>query len=355
MTRLDDAKAGEAAFLLLERALSRPGFSAPSAWGFVGEAELRRLCAALPPESRQALGIDSSRSALIAALAYSAGPAEPPDWARAWPGPLAGIARFARANWYQEMSSRLKNIACAVSEDLRREGIEPGLAGDWRRFANSRLPERPLALAAGLGSLGRHGLLIAREPGGPRPDATWMPAIPAKRGGEALGPGVVLGVLLLPFAIPEAELASLRNGDQPPATARLCGTCRACVEACPTGALDGSVGADGRPGFERKRCLQHWSALPGDLPPDIAASWGRRLYGCDRCLEACPWFAESRSETCGRGTLGPGLPAAWLAEAGEGELRARLAGTALGLRWMSLDAFARNGRLALFDETEGKL
>jgi epoxyqueuosine reductase len=153
----------------------------------------------------------------------------------------------------------------------------------------------------------------------------------------------VLGILLLPFALPEEELAPLQPASLP-AFGSACGSCRACLEACPTGALSWRAEA---PGFDRELCLQHWSAIEGELPPAIEARWGQRLYGCDACLEACPHFQADPLARTERGLLGPGLPAGWLAGAPDAEIKARLAGTALGLGWMKPAAFRRNARLAM--------
>ncbi|HET7838174.1 MAG TPA: 4Fe-4S double cluster binding domain-containing protein, partial [Rectinemataceae bacterium] len=143
----------------------------------------------------------------------------------------------------------------------------------------------------------------------------------------------VLGLLLLPFSPRVGPLAWDWS-----ALAPACSSCRRCVEACPTGALEG--------GFERARCLQHWSAIDAELPPAIEAAWGSRLYGCDSCLEACPRFRPEPRARTGLGVLGPGLPAAWFAATGEAEIRAALKGSALGLGWMSMAAFRRNAELA---------
>ena len=347
MAGLDDSKAALAAFSFLRHRLADPASPGPGAWAFVGEADFRAATAALPRETSERYGLGGMRSALVAALAYSGGPTDQLCWALEWTAsrhtgggtPLARIARFARANWYAEILARLDSLAAAVRADLMEEGLDPGPPGAWRRLANSRLPERGLAIEAGLGAQGRNCLLIVREPGGPAEAGASLPA-PA---GRAIGPGAVLGLLLLPFAIPEEELSRYGAG-QPPPFASACGNCRACMEACPTGALGFS--GDG-PVFERQLCLQHWSAIEGDLPPAIEARWGGRLYGCDACLEACPHFREDRSARCDRGLLGPGLPADWFIEATDKEIRSRLAGTALGLGWMKPAAFRRNARLAI--------
>jgi len=373
MVRLDDGKAAHAAFSFLLQHLADPSCSRPSDWAFLGEEGLRSATASLPEDIRARYGLVPARSALVAALAYSEGPADMPAWAEAWAHarageraagreaagslPIARIARFARADWYKELIARLSGLAALVRADLTEAGIEAGGPSEWRCLANSRLPERPMALRAGLGVQGRNCLLIVRRPGGPgtagrsgaeaTPDSAARPVGPGAT--RPVGPGAVLGVLLLPFAIPEHELAAFQP-ESLPAFGSACGSCRACIEACPTGAL--SMKAEG-PGFSRELCLQHWSAIEGELPPAIAARWGQRLYGCDTCLEACPHFHTDPFARTGRGLLGPGLPAEWLARASDAEIRAKLSGTALGLGWMKPAAFRRNARLAMGDSAAG--
>lgn len=73
-----------------------------------------------------------------------------------------------------------------------------------------------------------------------------------------------------------------------------CGTCRSCIDACPTGALLGDGSLDAR------RCLSYLTIEHrGDLPADTGDHMGHCVYGCDRCAEACPWnrFARPTAET----------------------------------------------------------
>ncbi len=288
--------------------------------GIVGKAGLRELCAGMPPELLARLGVDDAGSAIVAALPYGEGPPGPPSWAlppasttgvEGGPGPLARLARFARADWYGELGARLKDGAARIRRRLAEGGVDPGLPNEWRHFANSRLPERPLAIAAGLGKPGRHGLVM----------------LPGH------GSAVALGLLLCPVEF-EAPPTPPSVGMDPS-----CADCRACVAACPTGALDSGA-------FVRELCLQHWSSLPGPLPAAIEAAWGDRLYGCDSCQEACPRFRPDASASTGRGLLGPGLPARWLLATPEAEIRAALRGSVLGMKWISAAALKRNAALA---------
>ncbi len=315
----------------LAAALASAGLSS---WGFVSGRRLREACAGLPAATRVKFGADEARGAVAASLIYGEGPAEPPAWAAAFDGPSLALARFARADWYGELAARLRGAARAARAAIGEAGLEPGPARAWRYLANSGLPEKPLALAAGLGSLGRNGLVLLGVGGPPS----------ARRGPSAdsppLGPGAVLGLLLLPF-----DPVGPRGAEESPPPEDLapggrCGSCRACVDACPTAA----IGPDGA--FRREACLQHWTARGGELPAALLPVWGNRLYGCDACLEACPRFRPDGGARTGRGLLGPCLPAGLFLELADDEIRHKLRGSALGLGWMSLEGFRRSARLA---------
>jgi epoxyqueuosine reductase QueG len=295
---------------ILESSLLEAGLSA---FGFLSGERLAAACRDMPVEARSRCGIDTARGAVVAALAYSDGPvpgarSEPAPWAAGYSGPRARIARFARANWYTELGARLALSAARSRAALLEAGIEPGPKGDWRRFVNSRLPEKRLAVEAGLGRIGRHCLLMLPK----------------------AGSAVVIGVLISPLPLPDSASSprDILDAD--------CENCGACVAACPTGALRG----DGS--LERERCVQHWSSVPGPLPAAVDAVWGDRLYGCDACQEACPRFRPDASARTERGILGPGLPASWVVSASEGEIRASLRGSALGMGWISISALKRN-------------
>ncbi len=293
---------------ILEESLS--GAEVPF-WAFLGGDDLQAACSGLGAAIHSKYGLAGARGAVLAALPYAELSDASPGWLSAWPGPRAMLARFARADWYGELVARLKDAAGRARALLAAAAELPGGRDSWRCLSNSGLPERELAMAAGLGERGRNGLVML--PGA--------------------GAACVLGVLLLPFS----PVGAVKVAD-PGLLSPSCSSCRRCVEACPTGALEG--------GFQRSRCIQHWSTRPGELPPAIEAAWGDRLYGCDSCLEFCPRFRCDGGARTDRGVLGPYLPAAWLADTPEEGIREVLKGSALGLGWMRIETFRRNARLA---------
>jgi epoxyqueuosine reductase len=112
-----------------------------------------------------------------------------------------------------------------------------------------------------------------------------------------------LGILLLDLDLPF----------DPPFTADFCGSCNACVDACPTGALLGR-NADGAPVMNARRCISYLTIeLAEPIPRELRPGIGNRIFGCDICQEVCPWnrkFAEPSSEPAykaGPDTDGPVL------------------------------------------------
>lgn len=181
--------------------------------------------------------LPGARTVVCVAAAY------PPTDAR---GAVAGYARAE--DYHRTLRAALRDVEQAV----RREA--PGARTRPCTDAEPLL-ERELAARAGLGWIGRSTLLLD----------------------ERHGPWMLLGEVLTDAAFAPDE----------PAVDR-CGTCTACVDACPTGALDGARSLDAR------RCLSYWTIEHrGTLPPEWAAALGHRAFGCDDCLTACPHPARA--------------------------------------------------------------
>lgn len=120
--------------------------------------------------------------------------------------------------------------------------------------------EKPLAQAGGIGWQGKHTNLVSR----------------------ALGSWLFLGEIYLALELP-ADDAEIDH----------CGSCRACLDACPTEAFPAPYELDAR------RCISYLTIEhAGPIPVEFREKLGNRLYGCDDCLAACPWnkFATAARE-----------------------------------------------------------
>ena len=194
-----------------------------------------------------------ARGALVGAVSYAGGPAQvgSPEDDPGGPGVRRYVSRYARGRDYHEV----------VKERLRAWGdrSEAIVGRPLRRVAlcdTSAILERELAVRAGIGWIGKNTCLV----------------------GERGNSWLFLGVLLVDAEIcaqdpPEDLLASSR-----------CRDCRACLDACPTGALVEPFVLDAR------RCLSYLSIEHrGPIPTEFHRALGTRLLGCDACQEACPW------------------------------------------------------------------
>lgn len=166
----------------------------------------------------------------------------------------AYVSRYALGRDYHKlMRSRLQKLADRIA------GAAPH---GFRVFVDSApVLEVELASRAGLGWRGKHSLLLDRG------------------AGSFFFLGEIMTDLPLPVDAPVTDH---------------CGSCRACIDACPTGAIVAPYKVDAR------LCISYLTIeLKGSIPEDLRPLIGNRIYGCDDCQLTCPWnrFASLSSET----------------------------------------------------------
>ncbi|OBQ77608.1 MULTISPECIES: tRNA epoxyqueuosine(34) reductase QueG [unclassified Mesorhizobium] len=163
------------------------------------------------------------------------------------------ISVYAQNRDYHDvMKGRLKEIAGKI---VARAG------GDVKVFVDTApVMEKPLAEAAGLGWQGKHTNLVSREHG------SWL----------------FLGTIFTTAEL-EPDKAEIDH----------CGSCRACLDICPTDAFPAPYRLDAR------RCISYLTIEnKGPIPREFREAIGNRIYGCDDCLAVCPWnkFASVAAE-----------------------------------------------------------
>lgn len=208
----------------------------------------------------------------------------------------AGPARHAISR-YAWGAGDYHDVVRAMLEGVVREVMEQTGPFEYRICVDTApLLERSLARQAGLGWIGRNTCLIH----------------------QPLGSWFFLGEVLTSLEMP---------CDSPPPDR--CGTCRRCIEACPTGALVPAGG--GRYWLDARLCISTWTIEQrGALPEPAREMSGHLLFGCDICQEVCPW--NRRAPVTARAEFQPLHPDPDLAElaalTGE-EFRARFRRTPL--------------------------
>jgi epoxyqueuosine reductase len=163
--------------------------------------------------------------------------------------PAAGQAKVSRYAWGLDYHDLIRRRLHELADFHRRLTHGASVRGV---VDTAPLLEREFGRLAGLGWIGKNTMLINREFG------SWF---------------------FLAALLTSEQLAC----DEPCRESR-CGTCRACLEACPTGALVEPYRLDAR------KCLSYLTVEHrGPIPDEYHQALGERLFGCDACQEACPW------------------------------------------------------------------
>ena len=165
----------------------------------------------------------------------------------------AVVSVYARGRDYHKvLRARLQKLADRISHSLGPLG--------YRVFTDSApVLEAELATRSGLGWRGKHTLVLNRE----------------------AGSMFFLGEIFVDVALPPT----------PPVSGH-CGTCSACITACPTQAITGPYQLDAR------RCISYLTIEhAGPIPEALRSLMGNRIYGCDDCQTACPWNKYAQRST----------------------------------------------------------
>jgi epoxyqueuosine reductase len=224
---------------------------------------------------------------------------------------LGAISVYAQGDDYHELiKPRLKQLARWLTENA---------GGDVKVFVDTAaVMEKPLAARAGLGWQGKHTNLVSRQFG------SWL----------------FLGSIFTTLDLPADR-----------AEADACGSCRACLDVCPTAAFPAPYRLDAR------RCISYLTIEhKGPIPRDLRAKIGNRIYGCDDCLAVCPWnkFASQGREAklSARDVLrAPAL--ADLARLDDAQFRSLFAKTAI--KRTGRDRFVRNVLIAVGNSGDAAL
>jgi epoxyqueuosine reductase len=219
-----------------------------------------------------------------------------------------------RSDYHDVIKRRLKSLARWLAQET---GSEAG--GEMKVFVDTAaLMEKPLAEKAGLGWQGKHTNLVSRELG------SWLFL------------GAILTTLELPADTPEADH---------------CGSCRACLDVCPTHAFPAPYRLDAR------RCISYLTIEhKGPIAPELRPLMGNRIYGCDDCLAVCPWNKFAQASRDAKLALREELQAPRLAELAlldDAAFRKFFAGSPI--KRTGRDRFVRNVLIAIGNSNDAAL
>jgi epoxyqueuosine reductase len=212
--------------------------------GFAGEMTYLKSQVAKRSDLRAAF--PWARSVLCVGLQYDT----PRPYSTSAPADRGWISRYAWGDDYHDvMKARLDRV-------LERLRAEAGPFEARTYVDTGPVAEKAWAAAAGLGAWGKNGCLLHPEHG------SWFFL------------GEVVTDLDLPADAPRPDL---------------CGSCTACLEACPTGALVAPYVLDAT------RCISYLTIeVKGAIPEDRRVGVGRHVFGCDVCQDVCPWNRKRR-------------------------------------------------------------
>ena len=226
----------------------------------------------------------------------------------------AAVSCYAQGRDYHDLvKKRLKRVGRWLIEAAEKGSVP----AEIKVFVDTApVMEKPLAQAAGLGWQGKHTNLVSR----------------------ALGSWFFLGAIFTTLDLP-VDGAEVDH----------CGSCRACLDICPTGAFPAPYQLDAR------RCISYLTIEhKGPVDEALRGALGNRIYGCDDCLAVCPWnkFAVAAREAGYAARVGA-PPLAELVVLDDAAFRARFSGSPV--KRIGRDRFVRNVLYAIGNSGEEAL
>lgn len=181
----------------------------------------------------------------------------------------AGSPAWARYALYSDYHDTIKEALVGAGRVLEELGGGAVTAADYRYYVDTGpVIERGWAAKSGLGFIGKNAMLISRTHG------NWL----------------FLAAVLTTLEFSPDEPVRKDSVGRETEPGLLCGKCTRCMDACPTQALP-------KPGtVDARRCVSYQTIEnKGIIPRELRAGIGHRIYGCDTCLEVCPWnrFAKA--------------------------------------------------------------
>jgi len=245
----------EVRFARLEPGPAAEGLRAWLGAGY--HADMHWMERTAPKRMDPGLVLEGARSAVLLGVNYLAGAG-------------AGAPAWARYSLYGDYHDALRPALERAGRALE-EAFGAGPA-DYRAYVDTGpVLERAWAAAAGVGFIGKNAMLISRRHG------NWL----------------LLAAILTRLEL-RADPPVRRRGD-PGSIGLLCGKCTRCLDACPTRAFPAPGVVDAR------RCISYQTIENrGVIPRELREGVGHRLFGCDTCLEVCPWNRFARQ---GRGMI----------------------------------------------------
>jgi len=243
------------------------GGSALTDWlkaGMHGEMAWMERTAAKRLDPTQVL--EGARSVILLGVSYADDPsAQHPTTTS------AGRPIWARYALHQDYHDTIRPALVQAGREI--ETIFGATERDYRYYVDTGpVLERGWAARAGLGFIGKNAMLISREHG------NWLFLAAILTRLELASDPPIRKKLLPPPSIPDENVGLL------------CGKCTRCLDACPTQAF-------ARPGVvDARRCISYQTIEnKGIIPRELRSGIGSRIYGCDVCLEVCPWnrFAQA--------------------------------------------------------------